>query len=467
MEEKILVVDDDSFINKAISHILEQEGYIVDSCYDGEKAIQSLHEDAYDIVIVDIKLPNINGVEVLREALTLYPEIVVIMITGFATVDSAVETLKMGAFDYISKPFNAMELSIIVKKALEQKRLKTENRQLREELEKKYRFDNIIGNSMKMQEVYSLVRKVAKGNSTVVIYGESGTGKELIAKAIHYNSDRKDKQLISVNCGAIPENLLEDELFGHVKGAFTDAIRSKLGRFELAHKGTLFLDEIGNMSPNLQVKLLRVLQEREFERVGGTETMKVDVRIVAATSTDLEKYVKEKKFREDLYYRINVIPINLPALRERRDDIPLLIQHFLQKFCKEQNAPLKTIAQKAMRLLMSYTWSGNVRQLENVIERIVTLVGTRRQILPSDLPPEIQDSKENNIFSGLEIPDEGIEYKSVINSMEISLILKTLRKTNWNKKQAARLLNLKRTTLVEKIKKMNINPEMAVEGKYI
>jgi DNA-binding NtrC family response regulator len=371
-----------------------------------------------------------------------------------------VATLKLGAFDYISKPFKPIELSMIVKKAIEQKKLKAENKHLREQLEDKYRFDNIVGNSHKMQDIYSIVRKVARSNSTVVIYGDSGTGKELIAKAIHYNSDRKNNPLICVNCGAIPEHLLEDELFGHVKGAFTDAIRSKPGRFELAHNGTLFLDEIGNMSPSLQVKLLRVLQEREFERVGGTKTMKVDVRIIAATSADLEKSVREKKFREDLYYRLNVIPIHLPPLRERRDDIPLLVKHFMSKVCNNQNNRQISISQQAMRLLMNFHWSGNVRQLENVIERAVTLVGDRDQVHPSDLPPEIQDTIDNPLCTDIHIPDEGINYRTVIQDMEVSLILKTLKKTNWNKKQAAKLLNLKRTTLVEKIKKLKITPDM-------
>jgi len=364
--------------------------------------------------------------------------------------------MKNGAYDYITKPFQMMEMSLQIKQALERRRLKEENAYLRTQLKEKYRFENIIGNSKAMQEIYALVETIAATNSTVLITGETGTGKELIAKAIHYNSPRKDQKIVSINCGALPENLLESELFGHVKGAFTGAHQTRIGRFEQAHKGTVFLDEIGNMSPSLQVKLLRVLQEREFERVGGTEVIKVDVRIIAATGANLEEMVEQSQFRSDLFYRLNVIPIQMPPMRERREDIPLLVRHFVEKYCRNSNLDLKTLSQEAMKLLMNYNWPGNVRQLENAVERAVALVGPRLILLPADLPSEVQKSNRNLFLSEIYIPDEGVNFNTEVSNIERELILQSLKKSGGNKKQAARLLNLKRTTLIEKLKRLNM-----------
>jgi transcriptional regulator with PAS, ATPase and Fis domain len=323
-------------------------------------------------------------------------------------------------------------------------------------LKEKYRFESIVGNSKPMHEVFHMVETISGTNSTVLITGETGTGKELIAKAIHFNSQRREQKIVSINCGAIPETLLESELFGHVKGAFTGAHQTRIGRFEQAHKGTIFLDEIGNMSQTLQVKLLRVLQEREFERVGGTETVKVDVRIIAATSAELKDMVDRNEFRSDLYYRLNVIPIHLPSLKDRREDIPLLAKHFIKKYCQSSNLELKTVAQEGMKMLMNYSWPGNIRQLENAIERAVALVGSRNIILPSDLPREVQKTNNNLFISEIYIPDEGVNFNTEVSFLERELILQSLKKSGGNKKQAAKLLNLKRTTLIEKLKRLDL-----------
>ncbi|HLH31150.1 MAG TPA: sigma 54-interacting transcriptional regulator, partial [Terriglobia bacterium] len=345
-----------------------------------------------------------------------------------------------------------------------ERHLRFENQYLRKQLDEKYGFNNIIGSGRAMKRIFELVDTIAALNSTCLIQGETGTGKELIAKAIHFNSPRKDQKLVSINCGAIPENLLESELFGHVKGAFTGAVQTRIGRFEQANGGTIFLDEIGNMPVALQVKLLRVLQEREFERVGGNSTVKVDVRIIAATSSNLEQMVKDGTFREDLYYRLNVIPINLPPLRERREDIPLLVQKFVQHFCETHRLDVKTVSPQVMKALMSYDWPGNVRQLENLVERMVALTANRPAILPADLPTEIQNRDSLNFVPLIEIPEEGINFQNVVTDMERELILQSLRRTNGNKKLAAKLLNLKRTTLIEKIKRIGLGEQLAISA---
>ncbi len=453
--EKILIIDDELDMLRSIAEVLEREGFEVDTADSGPRGLRQLRDKVYDIVITDLRMPEVDGEAILSRALELYPDIVVIMMTGYASIETAVKTMKMGAFHYLAKPFKPMELTILVRKAIEQKQLRDENRYLRSQLKSKYRFDNIVGTNEKMQELFRLVEKVANTNSTVLITGESGTGKELIARALHYNSDRRDKPLISVNCGAIPETLLEDELFGHVKGAFTGAIKDRLGRFEQANNGSLFLDEIGTMSPNLQVKLLRVLQERSFERVGGTKTVKVDVRVITATSVNLEEAVRLGQFREDLYYRLNVIPAKICPLRERKDDIPLLAVHFLRKFCKEQGLAVKTINQSAIRQMMAYDWKGNVRQLENAIERAVTLSSDSETILPADLPPEIRDTPEDGLLGSYDVPEEGINLAEVLATLERRLIQQSLKWAAGNKKKAAELLQVKRTTLVEKIKRIN------------
>jgi DNA-binding NtrC family response regulator len=455
-KEQILVVDDEQEMATAIVDILTLEGFEVDQAVSAEQAADKLSQTAYDVLITDHNLPGRTGVELLEESLVRYPEIIGIIITGYGTIETAVTAIKKGAYNYLSKPFKLVELPVMVRKGLKERQLRFENQYLRKQLDEKYGFQNIIGASRAMKRIFELVDTIAGLNSTVLIQGETGTGKELIAKAIHFNSRRKDQKLVSINCGAIPETLLESELFGHVKGAFTGAVQTRIGRFEQANGGTIFLDEIGNMPATLQVKLLRVLQEREFERIGGNSTVKVDVRIISATSSNLEQMVKDGTFREDLYYRLNVIPVSLPPLRERREDIPLLVQKFVERFCETHKLELKTVSPQVMKSLMGFDWPGNVRQLENIVERMVALTGNRTAILPSDLPEEIQRRDPLNFVPLIEIPEEGINFQNVVTDMERELILQSLRKTNGNKKLAAKMLNLKRTTLIEKIKRIGL-----------
>ncbi|PYS10188.1 MAG: hypothetical protein DMG17_25325, partial [Acidobacteria bacterium] len=394
--EQVLVVDDEEDLRKAIVDILTLDGFEVDQAGSAEEAAEKLSQTAYDVLITDHNLPGKTGVELLEESLVRYPEIIGIIITGYGTIETAVNAIKKGAYNYLTKPFKLVELPVMVRKGLKERHLRFENQYLRKQLDERYGFDNIIGTGRGMKRIFELVETIAGLTSTVLIQGETGTGKELIAKAIHFNSQRKDQKMVSINCGAIPENLLESELFGHVKGAFTGAVQTRIGRFEQANGGTIFLDEIGNMPLALQVKLLRVLQEREFERVGGNSTVKVDVRIIAATSSNLEQMVKDGTFREDLYYRLNVIPIDLPPLRERREDIPLLVQRFIEHFCETHKLDLKTISPHVLKVLMAYDWPGNVRQLENIVERMVALTANRPAILPADLPGEIQNRDSLN-----------------------------------------------------------------------
>jgi len=462
--EQILVVDDEEDLRKAIVDILTLDGFDVDQAGAAEEAAEKLSQTAYDVLITDHNLPGKTGVELLEDSLVRYPEIIGIVITGYGTIETAVNAIKKGAYNYLTKPFKLVELPIMVRKGLKERHLRFENQYLRKQLDEKYGFHNIIGTGRGMKRIFELVDTIAGLSSTVLIQGETGTGKELIAKAIHFNSRRKDQKLVSINCGAIPENLLESELFGHVKGAFTGAVQTRIGRFEQANGGTIFLDEIGNMPVALQVKLLRVLQEREFERVGGNSTVKVDVRIIAATSSNLEQMVKDGTFREDLYYRLNVIPINLPPLRERREDVPLLVQRFIEHFCETHKLELKSVSTQVMKALMAYDWPGNVRQLENIVERMVALTANRPAILPADLPAEIQNRESLNFVPLIEIPEEGINFQNVVTDMERELILQSLRKTNGNKKLAAKLLNLKRTTLIEKIKRIGLVEHIAISA---
>ncbi len=455
-KEQILIVDDEEELRRAIVEILTVDGFDVDEAGSAEEAAEKLSQTAYDVLITDHNLPAKTGVELLEETLVRYPEIIGIVITGYGTIETAVNAIKKGAYNYLAKPFKLVELPIMVRKGLRERHLRFENQYLRKQLDEKYGFSNIVGSGRAMKRIFELVETIAGLNSTVLIDGETGTGKELIAKAIHFNSPRKDQKLVSINCGAIPEALLESELFGHVKGAFTGAVQTRIGRFEQANGGTIFLDEIGNMPVSLQVKLLRVLQEREFERVGGNSTVKVDVRIIAATSSDLQQMVKDGTFREDLYYRLNVIPINLPPLRERREDIPLLIQRFIEHFCETHKLDPKSVSPQVMKALMAYEWPGNVRQLENIVERMVALTGPRPAILPADLPGEIQNRESLNFVPLIEIPEGGINFQNVVTDMERELIVQSLRRTNGNKKLAAKLLNLKRTTLIEKIKRIGL-----------
>jgi DNA-binding NtrC family response regulator len=402
-------------------------------------------------------MPNLDGLQLLEFIQEINPENIVIIITGHGTINTAVEAMKLGAFDYITKPLKDDLVTLTIERALSYAKLREENIALKRNLKKKYDFSNMIGYSDGMKKIFDTIEKVASSDSTVMIYGESGTGKELVARAIHFNSERINSPLIAVNCGAIPEELLESELFGHEKGAFTGAIRSRIGRFELANGGTIFLDEIGDMSPALQVKVLRVLQEKQFERIGGVKTLQVDVRILAATNQDLEKAITEKRFREDLFYRINVIPIHLPPLRERRVDIPMLANHFLRKFDKLKRKAVEQIVPEAMEYLLRYPWPGNVRELENLIEMIVVLK-EEGNIEVADLPDKIiMLSPAGSFINGIEITDNGINYNDLIDNLEKDLLSRALEKAGGAKNRAAKLLNLNRTTFVEKLKRFKIS----------
>jgi DNA-binding NtrC family response regulator len=453
-QKHLLIVDDESALREAIAERLSDHGFIVEQAGSGEEALQRLTDFAFDILITDLRLPGIDGAKVIEAALERYPEIIAIVITGYGTVKDAVEAIKQGAADFITKPFQFDALLHVLRSALEQRRLKSENAYLRSQLEDRYRIDGLVGRSRVMRELFQLLETVAATSSTVLITGETGTGKELAARAIHHNSPRRANRFVALNCSAIPETLLEAELFGHVRGAFTGAVGARQGRLEQAHKGTLFLDEVGTMSPALQAKLLRVLQEREFERVGDSHTVKIDVRVIAATHSDLAKMVADSAFREDLFYRLNVIPVKLPPLRERREDIPLLVQHFLQKLSAESGRATVTISQDALRRLMAYHWPGNIRQLENAIERALAFSQGRSQIDVPDLTSDIQEQASATDSSDVWFPDDGLDFARYIETIELALIRRSLERTQGNKRQAAKLLNLKRTTLIEKLKRL-------------
>ena len=430
---------------------LNERGFDVVEADSGEKALELLHQFAFDVVISDLRMPGMDGTRVIEAARERYPGIIAIVITGFGTVKDAVEAIKRGASDFIAKPFQFDELMHVLQKAMEQRRLASENAYLRSQLEERYQFGGILGRSRPMQALFQLLETVARASSTILITGETGTGKEVVARAIHHNSPRRAHRFVALNCSAIPETLLEAELFGHVRGAFTGAVGTRQGRFEQAHKGTLFLDEVGTMSTALQMKLLRALQEREFERVGDNQTIKVDVRVIAATNSELARMVSDGGFREDLYYRLNVINVQLPPLRERREDIPLLAKHFLERFAPE--TPMH-LAQGAMRALMAYSWPGNVRQLENAIERAVALRGERTEIDVSDLPPELYAPPVAAAAPFVDFPDEGLDLPAYLASIERDLIRRSLERTRGNRNKAAELLRIKRTTLVEKLKRL-------------
>jgi len=454
---KILIAEDHELSRENLSELLKSHGYEVSAVEDGRQARDAFIEDKYDLVITDLKMPNLDGLQLLEFIQEINPENIVIIITGHGTINTAVEAMKLGAFDYITKPLKDDLVTLTIERALSYAKLREENIALKRNLKKRYDFDNMIGYSDGMKKIFDTIEKVASSDSTVMIYGESGTGKELVAKAIHFNSERINSPLIAVNCGAIPEELLESELFGHEKGAFTGAIRSRIGRFELANGGTIFLDEIGDMSPALQVKVLRVLQEKQFDRIGGVKTLQVDVRIIAATNQDLEKAIIEKRFREDLYYRINVIPIHLPPLRERRVDIPILANHFLRKFDKLKRKAVGKIVPEAMEFLLRYPWPGNVRELENLIEMVVVLK-EEGNIEVGDLPDKIVKlPPAGGFINGIEITDNGIRYNDLIDKLEKDLLSKALEKAGGAKNRAAKLLNLNRTTFVEKLKRFKIN----------
>jgi len=452
----ILLVEDESALRSAVAERLGDEGYVVTEAGSGEEALARLEEFAFDVLVTDLRLPGIDGAALLDQALDRYPDVVAVVMTGFGTVRDAVAMIKRGAADFVTKPFQLDELLHVLATALEQRRLKAENAYLRSQLEARYGFGGLVGRSRAMRDLCQLLETVAATSATILVVGETGTGKELVARAIHHGSARRTQRFVALNCSAIPETLLEAELFGHVRGAFTGAVGSRQGRFEQAHRGTLFLDEVGTMSVPLQMKLLRVLQEREVERVGDSQPIKVDVRVIAATNSDLGRMVREGTFREDLYYRLNVIQVQLPPLRDRREDIPLLVQHFLERFGREQQParPGVTMAQETMRALMAYSWPGNVRQLENVVERALALSPGRSQIDPTALPQEVLGAAGAAV-AGPSMPAGGIDLEAVLAETERVLVTGALERTGGNKHQAARLLGLKRTTLVEKLKRMN------------
>ena len=453
---RILVVDDEESLREYLSIMLHREGYQVDAAADGAQAVTRLKEFAYDLVISDIKMPRLTGFELLKHIKERTPETVVIMITAFSTTEEAVEAMKQGAYDYIIKPFKNEEIRLIIKNALERRSLRQENQELKKELEKRYSFGSLIGKSKPMQEVYDLIQKVAGSKVNVLITGESGTGKELVAKAIHYNSERKDKPFLPINCGAIPENLLESELFGHEKGSFTGAVHQKAGLFEVANGGTVFLDEIGELPPMMQVKLLRVLQEREFRRVGGTRDIHVDVRLVAATNKDLEEEVSQGGFREDLFYRLNVIRLALPPLRDRREDIPLLVEHL---FRKQSGKEKVTVTEGAMRRFLDYNWPGNIREMENVIERCIVL-GKSDSIDEAALPLSMQIRPAACARHQMDVlPETGLDLDEYLGNIEKDILLKALERTGGVRKKAAELLGITFRSIRYRLSKFGIDPD--------
>jgi len=439
--EKILVIDDEKSILDLLSVVFEKEGYSVKTSLSATRAVELMGNEDFDIIISDIKMPKMSGMELLRYVRKNRPDIPIVMITAYGTIKQAVEALKAGAMDYIVKPFDVEELKIIVAQGLEKKRLKEENLFLKKELKDKYDFENMIGKSKVMHEIYNLIEKVAVTDSTVLITGESGTGKEIAARAIHYLCTRRERAFVSINCGALPENLLESELFGHVKGSFTGAVFNKKGMFEVAEKGTLFLDEVGEMSPWTQVKLLRSLQDKRIRRVGGTEEIPVDVRIIAASNQDLKKSINEGNFREDLFYRLNVISFEMPPLRNRKEDIPLLVTHFLKKYCDGMGRQMKRIAPDVIDVLESYSWPGNVRELENAIERVVA-IEERGTITKGSLPQEmlqLQPDKKNETTPVLE---PGFDLNAVMDEISSGYVKQALRFSRGNLKEAANVLGV-------------------------
>jgi two-component system, NtrC family, response regulator HydG len=452
MREKgrILVADDEESHRIMLRAVLQEEGYTVAEAADGPEAVRAVEQEAFDLILLDIRMPGMDGIVALMEIRKTSPLVPVLMMTAYASVKTAVDALKAGAFEYLIKPLDIDELKILIEKALEHYHLREENLALKERLGDRFDFSKMIGKSRKMVELFDLLAQVAPTDATVLILGESGTGKELVANALHHNSPRASQPFIKVSCAALPETLLESELFGHEKGAFTGAIARREGRFASAHRGSIFLDEVGEMSTNIQTKLLRVLQEKEFEPLGSTRTVKVDVRVIAATHKDLGKEVREGRFREDLFYRLNVVPVSIPPLRERKEDLPSLAVHFLALYGEKNRKELKEISPKALDLLTRYDWPGNIRELENCIERAVIVV-RGEMITPADLPPQIQA-----LSRGKE--DQGILFPSGISlqDAEKALILKTLEDTGGNRSRAAEILGINRRTLQIKLKEYGI-----------
>jgi len=453
---RILIVDDEESMREVLGIMLSREGYDVATAQDGGQGVDMLRQGNFDLVITDIQMPRLDGFGVLKHVLEHLPETIVIMITAFSTTEQAVEAMKLGAYDYITKPFKNDEIRLVVKNALERRQLRRENRQLRRELQDRYSFHNLIGKSKAMRAVYDLVEKVADSRVNVLITGESGTGKEMVARAIHFSSERAGEDFVPINCGAIPENLLESELFGHEKGSFTGAVQKKEGLFEVAAGGTLFLDEIGELPPMMQVKLLRVLQEREIRRVGGTKNIPVDVRVIAATNKDLESEVAEGRFREDLFYRLNVIRIDLPPLRQRREDIPLLINHFFEKYTGK---PMPPVDDAAMRHLLDYAWPGNIRELENVVERC-TVLGTADGPLTCEaLPPQMLNAGRVRSGGLTDIPETGLDLEQYLADIEKEILLKALDRTGGVRKKAAELLGISFRSIRYRLAKFGLGEE--------
>ena len=449
--EKILIVDDEEGMRRLLARVLAREGYQAVAAESGAEAMRRIGGENFDLVITDIQMPGMNGLALLEELKSFDPALPVVVITAYGTVESAVQALRAGAYDYLTKPFETDEIKLTVAKALERERLLAENRYLQQELLERYPFAGIVGGSQAMQRVFEVVDSVATSNANVLVTGESGTGKELIARSIHQRSNRRDLPFIVLNCAALSEGVLESELFGHEKGAFTGALATRKGRFELAHQGTLFIDEVGEMPLSAQVKLLRVIQEHEFERVGGTRTIRSDVRLVAASNKNLEDQVKKGAFREDLFYRLNVVNIELPPLRDRREDIEPLAAHFLKKYQRETGRPVSRISPRALSCLLAYEWPGNVRELQNAMERAVVLC-KGESITPRDLPRGIQGPDQ----ICLELPDSGGSLTEILEDLERQLIIQTLAREKGSQTRAAELLGIKRTTLRYKMEKYRL-----------
>jgi len=453
--KRILVVDDDPNILRIIKHNLEKEGYTVLTAGSGEECLDKIKTEPINLVLLDVRLPDMSGIEALQRIKHLQYEFPVIMITAYGTVETAVEAMKLGAYDFISKPFNTEELKVSVRNALDTQNLKKEVSSLKSQLKQRYAFANITGNSRKMQEVYRMINRVIQSDINVLIRGETGTGKELVARAIHYNSRKSNHPFVEVNCSAIPETLLEEELFGHERGAFTDAKRQKIGLLELANDGTLFLDEIGCMNLNIQAKLLRAIEEKRFKRLGGTKDIEVSARIVAATNKNLEAAIKDGSFREDLYYRLNVVSIELPPLRERGDDILLLVRHFIERYNRQYNRKVKGFSPQAEELLMAYNWPGNVRELKNMIERAI-LLSDKDIIAPDDIPMIKAKVKKTTETEEAKITIDVLRKGTPLYEIEKRIITEILRITHGNKSEAARMLKISRPRLDRKIEKYDL-----------
>lgn len=448
----ILIVDDEPLVRRSLSELLTLSGYAVSSAGNGKEALSLLKDYTADIIISDIKMPEMDGIELLKQVKIIHPETQVILVTGYGSIDSAVEAMKHGAYDYVTKPIIDTEIKIVIERLVNQRRLQDENLKLKEQLSiaNREKFHDIVGKSQSMQRIYNLIEAITETRATVLIHGESGTGKRMIAHAIHkYNEKERGKPFVEVSCGALTETLLESELFGHVKGAFTGAIKDKMGRFELAAGGTIFLDEIDAFSPTLQVKLLRILQEGEFERVGDSKMLKVDVRVIAATNQNLQDLITQGRFRKDLYYRLNIISIEIPPLRDRKEDIPLLIDNFIKKHSKHTSKKIDCLSEDALSVLLNYNWPGNVRELENVIERAIIL-SKGPVISPQDFPESL-DSR----YGDDKIANE-LKLKEALKSPEKDLIVKALDSVSWNRNDAAAALGINRTTLYKKMQKYGL-----------